>query len=227
MAMRPKPVERDEAAEMRRAQIQKAAMRVFSEKGFGKATIPDIARRAGVAVGTIYIYFRTKEEMLLSILESHLLVEPLSQFFEMAGKVEDRDLLSALVEVCLSFGHDNAREFIFLLSEILRDPYIRKMYARQSLKPALKLVEDYLKRRMEDGAFSRDIDPRAASRALAGMVIGMVILYGIEYEKGGFARQRGAASSQAVQLVLEGLEERDGGSAGLKKVKGASGGGAA
>ncbi len=205
----PDPPQRDAAFREKRARIQEAAMRVFSGKGFGKATMPDIAREAGVAVGTIYIYFRTKQEILLSIMESHLLVEPLRQFFGLAEEMDDRDLLSGLVEACLRFGHDNAREFIFLLSEILRDPYIRKMYAKRSLGPALELVEGYLSKRVEEGVFGSQLDLKAASRALAGMVVGMVILYGIEFERGKLGDQAASASSQAVRLVLEGLEIRD------------------
>jgi len=201
--------QRDGTFQEKRARIQEAAMRVFSSKGFGKATMPDIAREAGVAVGTIYIYFRTKQEILFSIMESHLLVEPLKQFFGMAGEVEDGELLAGLVEACLRFGHDNAQEFLFLLGEILRDPYIRKMYAKRSLKPALGLVEDYLRERVEDGVFSQDLDVEVVSRALAGMVVGMVILYGIEFERGKLGQRAGDASRQAVQLVLEGLERRE------------------
>jgi hypothetical protein len=47
------------------------------------------------------------------------------------------------------------------------------------------------------------------SRALAGMVVGMVILYGIEFERGKLGQRAGDASRQAVQLVLEGLERRE------------------
>ncbi len=52
----------------RREQIVEAAKEVFGEKGFMAATAEEIARRAEVAVGTLYLYFRSKEEMYVSLL---------------------------------------------------------------------------------------------------------------------------------------------------------------
>src|SRR2546423_15679060 len=63
MARTPKVVED------RRAQIIDAAMRVFSQKGFTRATNKDIAREAGITPGLIYHYFASKEGVLRAILE--------------------------------------------------------------------------------------------------------------------------------------------------------------
>ncbi len=199
---------KDLITDRRRRQIQAAAMKVFSEKGFGKATIPDIAREAGIAVGTIYIYFQTKQEILLSILEGHVLVEPLAQFLEKARETRDQDLLALIFESCLKFGFDNVNQFIFLLGEILRDDYIRKMYGREAVKPAMRIVEDYLRIRMEEGAFSPSLDTGVAAHALVGMVIGLVLLYGIERDKGSKSRQWRRVAQELAHFVLSGLEER-------------------
>ena len=52
--------------------ILEAAIEVFAEKGFHHARISDIARRAGVADGTIYLYFRNKDDVLLTIFEEKM-----------------------------------------------------------------------------------------------------------------------------------------------------------
>ncbi len=199
---------KDLITDKRRRQIQAAAMKVFSEKGFGKATIPDISREAGIAVGTIYIYFQTKQEILLSILEGHVLIEPLAHFLDKAGEVDDQDLLTLIFEACLKFGFDNVNQFIFLLGEILRDDYIRKMYRKQAVKPAMKIVEDYLRMRMEAGDFSPSLDTEVAARALVGMVIGLVLLYGIEQDKGSRSMQWRRIAGELAHFVLSGLGER-------------------
>ncbi len=49
--------------EFRTAEILSAASKVFGEKGFGRATVEDIAREAGIAKGTVYLYFSSKEEV--------------------------------------------------------------------------------------------------------------------------------------------------------------------
>jgi TetR/AcrR family fatty acid metabolism transcriptional regulator len=56
----------------KRSLITEAAVDVFAEKGFHQARVSDIARRAGVADGTIYLYFKNKEDLLLSIFEEKM-----------------------------------------------------------------------------------------------------------------------------------------------------------
>ncbi len=53
--------------ERRRQQIMVAAKRVFSEKGFSKTTMEDIAREAELSTGTLYLYFKNKEELFASL----------------------------------------------------------------------------------------------------------------------------------------------------------------
>ena len=62
-------------SETRRTQILEAAARVFARRGFDRATIQDIARAAKLSEGSIYNYFRSKEELLVHI-PQHL-VRPL------------------------------------------------------------------------------------------------------------------------------------------------------
>ena len=56
----------------KRGQILSAAMKVFAEKGFYKTTVSDIARTANVAHGTICLYFKTKDEILIQIFEKEI-----------------------------------------------------------------------------------------------------------------------------------------------------------
>src|SRR5436305_2226328 len=56
-------------ADARRNQILDAATNVFAEKGFHDATIRQVAKRAGIADGTIYLYFKSKDDLLLGILD--------------------------------------------------------------------------------------------------------------------------------------------------------------
>ena len=53
--------------EMRRQQIMVAAKRVFSEKGYEKSTMEDIAREAELSAGTLYLYFKSKDELYASL----------------------------------------------------------------------------------------------------------------------------------------------------------------
>lgn len=54
----------------RRMQILEAAVTLFAERGYQRATVKEIAARAGIAPGTIYLYFRNKRELLLALAET-------------------------------------------------------------------------------------------------------------------------------------------------------------
>src|SRR5512138_3910305 len=63
------PAVRDEPAAGKREAILRAAIRVFARHGYFNAQVADIAREAGVAAGTVYLYFRSKDDLLVSIFE--------------------------------------------------------------------------------------------------------------------------------------------------------------
>src|SRR5487761_871977 len=73
MARTPKVVED------RREQIIDAAMRVFAQKGFSRATNRDVAREAGITTGLIYYYFDNKEALLQAVLEAYSPAQILAQ----------------------------------------------------------------------------------------------------------------------------------------------------
>src|SRR5437660_12011340 len=56
----------------KRERILDAAVRVFAEKGFFGAKVSEIAREAGVADGTIYLYFKSKDDLLISLFEDRM-----------------------------------------------------------------------------------------------------------------------------------------------------------
>ena len=67
MTPKPDPIQ-EQLTAARRAQILKAATRIFAQKGFHRATIKEIAREAGLADGTIYLYFENKNALMLTLL---------------------------------------------------------------------------------------------------------------------------------------------------------------
>jgi TetR/AcrR family fatty acid metabolism transcriptional regulator len=60
---------RDSAPGPKRDAILRAAIDVFAERGFFSAQVADIARAAGVAAGTVYLYFKSKDDLLVSIFD--------------------------------------------------------------------------------------------------------------------------------------------------------------
>src|SRR5216683_2410569 len=69
IARRARPVRLARASAPKRDAILRAATDVFADHGFFNAQVADVARAAGVAAGTVYLYFRGKDDLLVSIFE--------------------------------------------------------------------------------------------------------------------------------------------------------------
>src|ERR1700688_3329937 len=69
VARRARPVRPARASAPKREAILRAATDVFAQRGFFNAQVADVARAAGVAAGTVYLYFRSKDDLLVSIFE--------------------------------------------------------------------------------------------------------------------------------------------------------------
>lgn len=106
--------------EFRIQSIQEAALRVIARKGMAAATMQEIAEEAGVAKGTIYLYFRDRDELVEKTFEGAItqLVRRIDAALERSGTFEEK--LRAIVSAKLEFFREN-REF-FRLYMSLRYP---------------------------------------------------------------------------------------------------------
>ncbi len=77
----------------RRRRIQRAARSVFAERGYAKTSIEAVAKEATLSVGAIYLYFRSKEDLYISLLEDTL--ELLSAELQRIGSSDEPDKLGA------------------------------------------------------------------------------------------------------------------------------------
>ncbi len=190
----------------RREQILAAALQVFSERGYDRATIPDVAREAGVAVGTIYNYYPSKRDLLVAITNKYI-IEPFSNIARKSRTKDDKTLITRLMENRLNFGLEGVNKFLPLLGEVQRDPEIRRSYAEKVVRPVMAMMEEYVASRVKKGAF-RDVNPKVVTRAIGGMVVGFMLLYQIEGENSpakDIDRQQLAA--ELAGLVLRGLQK--------------------
>src|SRR2546421_2537092 len=91
--------------EDRRLEILDAAMRIFSTKGVSKATVADIAEAAGVAKGTVYLYFGSKEHLLLALRDRFTdeLLEHVSDLLSRVGQDDWWALADTTIESMCDF----------------------------------------------------------------------------------------------------------------------------
>jgi|SRR5579883_3068528 len=158
---------KDVVTEFRTAGILEAARKVFAEKGFSDATVDDIANAAGVAKGTVYLYYRSKREIYLAALKFGIqqMYSALDEELKRQSTTEGK--LRALIAVKLAYFDENRDFFKIYYSEIGNwcihpgaiDSEFKTFYLEQS-----KIIESILKDgvrkkvlrtgRMEQAAFA-------------------------------------------------------------------------
>jgi AcrR family transcriptional regulator len=158
---------REEHEEQRRAQILEAALAVFSRDGFHAAKVDAIAREAGVAKGTIYLYFPTKEAILAGLVESYTLLPALEGLTESLADVPPERAIPALCTALWARLRERAPVIGLLVREGAARPENRRLFVERVLLPGNRLVAAYLDRCVERGAL-RPMDTFVAGRTLVG-----------------------------------------------------------
>ncbi|MGH3144483.1 MAG: TetR/AcrR family transcriptional regulator [Rubrobacter sp.] len=166
---------RDLVVRARREQIVEAAVRVFAEKGFRRATTREVAREAGVSEGTIYNYFEDKDAILMAILDRMNETERRVEDFEEGMATDFRGFLKGYLRRRLSFIWENREVFRVVLSEMLVNAELRETYLRRVVTPTMRIAEENFRSRIEQGEV-REIDAPLAMRSVAGSVLGVLVL---------------------------------------------------
>ena len=202
----------EQTREYRRKQIMDAALAVFSKKGYGEATIPDIAREAGVAVGTIYNYYEGKRDLLVSLvrLYTSVVTEPLRELIVQLADEDERTSVQAIIENGLDWGADDLNGFLFIFTEVLRDPELAEHFPGQFMASVLQSLENYVAERVSSGDFRR-LDHKVVARALAGMILGFLLLRKLEGEQSPTKTMPlPELTAELADIILEGLQNRGG-----------------
>ncbi len=148
--------------------IIQAATKIFAEKGFFQAKVSDIAREAGVADGTIYLYFENKDDILISLFEEQMkkvldnMVEKLAEEDDPARKLEE----FALTHLKLIEENKDVAEIIQV--ELRQSSKFMKEYKNERFAQYLDLIADIIRLGQEEGVFRKDVIPGIAERAFFG-----------------------------------------------------------
>lgn len=194
---------RQREAPQRRGQILRAAMKLFFEQGYAKATMPRIAAAAKLAAGTLYLYFPGKDALYAELLQEgyRLLQEKLSQASAKGGT--PRQAGAAMIDAFFDFARTHGPYFTIIFHllhqgrsgswhDILPDEQIRRLYASEE---ACKTVAAGLLRHVEGVAPARRRD---LVEAVWSMLSGVVFHFGDEERFDAVARQ-------ARRILLEGV----------------------
>jgi AcrR family transcriptional regulator len=180
---KPKPTtqRREREREARRQLILDAAKIVFAERGFLNATMEEIARRCELAVGTLYRYFQSKEEMYVSLLFEAM--EMFRQAIEAAQNsgAPPEEQLRAVLRFFYDFYREQPeyyRAFMFLHNEGLRDAIspdvIKEINHRAGTN--FRLVAEIVQAGVDAGMYRSDLDSRGVADVLWSSLMGIVQL---------------------------------------------------
>jgi AcrR family transcriptional regulator len=151
----------------KRARIIAAAASLFGEKGYHDTTTAEIAESAGVAAGTIYIYFSSKEELLVAVFEEFLgrhmdrLRDGIAQEPTPARKAK------RMMSLGLQLMQDNPDSARIFLSQLRQSTKMITTVAKRSSRAYKDIIEDVLTEAVEAGV-CRTIDVPAVASMLFG-----------------------------------------------------------
>jgi len=202
MARTPKVVED------RRDQIIDAAMQVFAQKGFTRATNKDIAREAGITSGLIYYYFDSKEDLLKTIIETRSPVQLMTTLPPQVFELPPEFFMRMLILRALSIIETD--QFIQLIRMILPEvvhntelaPIIFPMIQR-----LLEFLGKYFEVQMEKGALRR-LDGVLTAQIMVGSVFVFVLRRQILHDPIALEYSHEKIAEVVSETVLQGILPR-------------------
>lgn len=186
----------------KRERILRAAVRVFARKGFYASRVSDIAKSAGVADGTIYLYFKSKDELLISLFEDRI-TRLLTLLREEITRLESSpDRVRRVIEFQLGLleGERDLAEVITV--NLRQSSRFLKQFASRRFTEYLELMASVIADGQHAGELRSDVSARVMARVIFGALDGIALTWALSTaEPGGLAR----AASQFADVLLQGL----------------------
>ena len=192
----------------RRQQIIEAALKVFSTKGFHKATNKDIAQAAGgISPGLIYWYFKDKEDLFLSIIRERAAIFQLADHPERLMELPPREGLALIGQTYLSVFKvpGNVAIVRIMIGEAIRFPQIAEMFYKQAASRFLGLLSQYLQRQVDLAGYAHTIH-RSRARSFLGMFVVNVVAREIMRDPSAIATPDEQLVATVLDIFLGGLE---------------------
>ena len=163
--------------EARRQAILDAALHVFAERGFEAARLEDVAARAGVAKGTLYLYFRDKEALFEELVRSA--VSPIIEAVSRAASAPDVPAHAILETFFALFQKEvlgTKRKLLLrlIIAEGPRFPKIAEFYHREVVTRGIGLMRSVAERAARRGEFAGDAAARYPQLIVAPLILAVV-----------------------------------------------------
>jgi TetR/AcrR family fatty acid metabolism transcriptional regulator len=185
----------------KRERILRAATDVFAQSGYFNAKVSDIARAAGVADGTIYLYFDGKEDLLTSIFREHTrnYLQSLERDLANVNRPEERVRI-AIRHHLETLGRDRSLAIVAQV-ELRHSLKFMALLSHQEIADYLNILRKIVEQGQTDGVFRRSLHPQLVAKAVFGIVDEMVTSWILSEKDYSLADQ----TDEVAELVLNGL----------------------
>lgn len=158
----------------KREAILRAGVKVFAEKGYFNAKVADVARSAGIADGTVYLYFKSKDEILHSIFDQAM-EKFISEGRRELAKIESPvDRLRKVAELHLRrLGDDRDLAIVFQV-ELRGSTKFMEEFSAAGFHEYLEVIRKTIEEGQKAGIFRNDIKPIVCAKVLYGALDEMV-----------------------------------------------------
>lgn len=192
----------------KRQRILDAALKVFAERGFYNAKVSEVARAAGVADGTIYLYFENKDDLLIQLFEDRMeyIIRRLSDELERTQGTPLERIRSLIhLHVDLAIHDPDLAEFITV--ELRQSGKFIREYENPQFVEYLRVLRDIIEEGQRTGYIRTGLDSRLLVRAIFGALDEVLLTLTLA------SRSRSVdvhlSADQLADLLLEGMAARE------------------
>jgi TetR/AcrR family fatty acid metabolism transcriptional regulator len=186
----------------KRDRILRAAVKIFSRKGFFNSKVSEIARAAEVADGTIYLYFRNKDDLLISLFEEKMgeVVADVRRRIAVGGNALDR--LRIFIENHMDLLERESGLVEVLQVELRQSTKFLKDYTPVKFFEYLEVISDILEEGKKQGVLRPDLNVSVARRAIFGALDELSLTYILSRKP---KYHPAVTAAELCRLLLEGL----------------------
>jgi TetR/AcrR family transcriptional regulator, fatty acid metabolism regulator protein len=185
----------------KREAILRAATRVFARNGFFQSQVADVARVAGVAAGTVYLYFHGKDDLLVSIFERTMreAIDEARTALDGVGGVRERLLRIAQLHLD-RLGRDRDLAIVFQV-ELRQSTKFMERFSATYVQDYLKLIRETISAGQQDGTFRANVSATTATKMFFGALDEMATNWIISKRKYALA----PLATEVVDLFVNGV----------------------
>lgn len=188
----------------KRQRILDAALKVFAERGFYNAKVSEVARTAGVADGTIYLYFANKDDLLIQLFEDRMeyIIRRLTGELERTpGNPLQR--IRSLIHLHIDLATHDPDLAEFITVELRQSGKFIREYENPQFSEYLRILRDIIEEGQRDGYIRTSLDSRLIVRAIFGALDEVLLTLTLA------SRSRSVdvhlSADQLADLLLEGM----------------------